>query len=150
MPRCLLQFLPPGFCLSSCPDFHDGLWCGTISQLNPFLPKLYLVRVLYHCHRNHAKRLPEWCFHSLTRNARKWQTALSRTKQQQQQQILLMSGCLWLSPHYRMTNQQLPPTHNQIQQLEDETNLTHRPPKPCVKGKRSIGFGCIVPPQSPP
>lgn len=32
--------------LGSCPDFlSDGLWCGSIKQINPFVPKLLWVLV---------------------------------------------------------------------------------------------------------
>lgn len=54
-PWPLYHLLPPRFLsrLSSCPDFFaDELWCRSIREINPFLPKLLMVMMLYHSNRN--------------------------------------------------------------------------------------------------
>jgi len=47
----LYQLLPPGSCPVCVPlltSFNDG----SVSQINPFLPNLLFVKVLYHSNRN--------------------------------------------------------------------------------------------------
>jgi hypothetical protein len=54
-PQPLHQLLPPGsspICIPVLTSFNDGLQCGNVSQINPFLPNLLSVMIFYHSNSN--------------------------------------------------------------------------------------------------
>lgn len=54
-PWSLCHLLPPGSCpvyVISLTSFEDGLWCGSLSQINSFLPNSMLVTVFHHHNSN--------------------------------------------------------------------------------------------------
>jgi hypothetical protein len=51
----LLQLMPPDFSpawVAALTFFSDGLWCESVSQINPFHLNLLLVTVFYHRNSN--------------------------------------------------------------------------------------------------
>lgn len=61
-PWPLHQLMLLGSCLAWVPvltSFSDKQWYGSLTQINPFLPRLLLVMVFYHSSKNITKKKKE-------------------------------------------------------------------------------------------